>query len=734
MFFLNGNRILLGSGGGGGGGTSLLSEQIFEDVGGARLLSVTSAPVRDEKVFTGVFLIPIADNFLVKVEGKNLRTKSTQAGERIIIFVPYHLGLSLHQNRTAQITFDDLLVSEMSNIRKGSVKNEKLLGYQVDQNGLQLTNEDFYSKTYTVLERNANNIYANFKVSSLSSTNTTDASVNDSEIKVQISINPIFSNSLKNASALKQSKLLIFRGKINSVYVKEYKMHVGSSPVRNDPEFIGWSIKIYKAMPEPSSAFLKNTIYINDISIELDYSLSYVNCAIVRQKFSAEFFGDIPSRAYDAQLLKVAVPNIYDSITRSYNVDRSTGVKQFNSDGSPKVLVWNGQFKDKKVWSDNPAWCFYDLITNPRYGTGKYIDESFLDKWSLFEIAKYCDQIVKTDDGSLESRFSCNVVINSKEDAYKVLNDMASIFRGLVYYYNNSIVPTQDAVKPVLYSFNNLNVIDGNFIYSNSSKKLRRTVAVVRYNSKDDFFRPALEYVEDVDGIRRNGYKEMDVSAFGCTSRSQARRLGRWILATENMETETASFRAGLEAALLRPGDVIAITDSNRHNQRAGGRLTSMSGSGLLAVTLDGILTLDTTKRYKLMINLPKHNLDPSLGISDLDSTDAAQIRNPHTFSCVITSSDLSTVEGRTKITLSDSARAPGDEFSGSRTKFSSDPRHLIWSVVSDGTDTWNSGSDSYYVPEELYRVLNIKTNKDLTYEVATLEYNPEKFDAVELT
>ena len=152
--------------------------------------------------------------------------------------------------------------------------------------------------------------------------------------------------------------------------------------------------------------------------------------------------------------------------------------------------------------------------------------------------------------GGVEPRFSCNLLIQSREDAFKVMQDMASIFRGLTYFAGGQINSTQDVQKTPVYQFNNSNVINGQFQYTTSSRKVRHNVAIVRYNDKNNFYKPAIEYTEDIDGIRKNGIRETEITAFGCTSRGQAIRLGKWTIATENLETETVDFNAGVEASL----------------------------------------------------------------------------------------------------------------------------------------------------------------------------------------
>ena len=172
------------------------------------------------------------------------------------------------------------------------------------------------------------------------------------------------------------------------------------------------------------------------------------------------------------------------------------------------------------------------MVTNSRYGLGKYIPEEYVDKWTLYQIAKHCDVMVPDGFGGVEPRFSCNLLIQSREDAFKVMQDMASIFRGLTYFAGGQINSTQDVQKTPVYQFNNSNVINGQFQYTTSSRKVRHNVAIVRYNDKNNFYKPAIEYTEDIDGIRKNGIRETEITAFGCTSRGQAIRLGKWTIAT----------------------------------------------------------------------------------------------------------------------------------------------------------------------------------------------------------
>ena len=315
---------------------------------------------------------------------------------------------------------------------------------------------------------------------------------------------------------------------------------------------IGWEIEIEPVYEESVDPNIVVKSAIDSITEIYDDFLAIPHTAGVLTTFDARYFTSIPQRAYDTRLLKVKIPSNYNPYSKTY-------------DG-----IWDGNFN--LGWTDNPAWCFYDLITNRRYGLGKYVDPNLTDKWTLYEIGQYCDQLVNDGKGSLEPRFTCNVLISSREDAYKVVNDMASIFRAIVFYNAGLIFTSQDRPKDPLYIFNNSNVKDGEFTYSNTSKRVRRNVALVRYNDKDNFYKPAVKYVESREGLIRFGIKETEVSAFGCTSEGQAERLGKWTLLSENLESELVNFETSLPAMYLKPGDIVYIQDQNRQNKILGGR------------------------------------------------------------------------------------------------------------------------------------------------------------------
>jgi hypothetical protein len=384
---------------------------------------------------------------------------------------------------------------------------------------------------------------------------------------------------------------------------------------------------------------------------------------------------------------------------------------------------WDGTFKTSKEWTDNPAWCFYDLLTNKRYGAGNYVAESDVDKWSLYQIAKYCDELVSDGFGGVEPRFSCNLYIQTQEDALKVLADMASIFRGMFYYSNGFIFSINDMPEdnPV-YSFTNANVIDGNFNYESTSLKDRNSAVYVRYVDKNNLYKPAVEYVENVEAVRKFGFRESELTAFGCTSRGQAQRLGRWLLASEYNETETVSFEAGPECIYLKPGDVIKVNDYNKKYKTVGGRLNYIDISGDVNATT-GTLTLDRKldfnfsggQNYKLTILSPKYNLDPSVGGAVTTSNDYNEYRKPLTNSFFIGSGNLITgqnydsirITGATSV-MASSLNVTGLGYFTGASGLS--PKSITWALENSGN--LNGSTDSDY---DFYRIFRIQESTEGT-------------------
>ena len=277
--------------------------------------------------------------------------------------------------------------------------------------------------------------------------------------------------------------------------------------------------------------------------------------SVIAMSFDSDQFSSIPSRTYHCKMSKIKIPSNYDPVTRVYTGE------------------WDGSFKT--AYSNNPAWCFFDIVTNKEKGLGDRIPESSVDKAELYIIGKYCDELVPAADGSQEPRFTCNVLIKSREQAYKVVGDLASIFMGMLYYANGTIVPTQDRRREeseIAYAFTNANVIDGEFKYSGTDRTTRYNAVTVSWHNLKNFGKTEVEYVEDADLIASMGYvNDTSVEGIGCNTRGQARRVGKWIIYTNNKETETVEFVTGAEGAIPRPGSIVKVSDTLRASERPTG-------------------------------------------------------------------------------------------------------------------------------------------------------------------
>ena len=371
-------------------------------------------------------------------------------------------------------------------------------------------------------------------------------------------------------------------GKSTSKYQKSYYITL--------PGDVGpWSIRVRRITDDSTSLKIQDKTFWDSYTEVIEAKLRYPHSALVSMRFDAANFNGVPSRAYDMKLKRIQVPSNYNPVTRTY-----TG-------------PWNGTFQT--AWSDNPAWCFYDLVTNSRYGLGEFILPSQVDKWALYAIGQYCDELVDDGFGGQEPRFTCNLYLQSRTEAFKVVQDMASCFRSMVYWASGSLTLSQDAPSDPVALFTQANVVDGAFIYSGSAAKARHTVALVTWNDPADLYTQKVEYVEDQEAIARFGVVQTEVVAIGCTSRGQANRVGRWLLYSERYESEVVMFKTGIEGAITRPGQVIKVADASRAGARLGGRVRTATTS---AVTLDAPVTLGAST-WTLYAMLPNGTVGQSV-------------------------------------------------------------------------------------------------------------------------
>ena len=228
---------------------------------------------------------------------------------------------------------------------------------------------------------------------------------------------------------------------------------------------------------------------------------------------------------------------------------------------------WDGTFRKQLVYTDNPAWVFYDIINNDRYGLGKWLKSVDIDIYSLYRIARYCDELVPDGKGDTEPRFRANIYLTKATDCYKVLKDMATTFRSILYWSEGNIVPVVDQDKDPVYNFTKGNVIDGEFNYEGTGSKLRSNQVVVTWNNPDNDYVPEALLVEDKQNIVKTGkIISENAVAFGATSIGQATRYGRWKLWTAINQSEVVSFGTAINAAFIAPGDIVNVQDADRYD------------------------------------------------------------------------------------------------------------------------------------------------------------------------
>jgi predicted phage tail protein len=541
------------------------------------------------------------------------------------------------QNEDGSYNFQGLEIDT----RNGTQSQGYIAGFPAieSENGVGVEVKNSASVTRQISNTEVDAVRVRISIPQLTEQNTSNGDLNGSSVTYAIDVQ-------SNGGGFVQYLTDTVRGKTTSKYERTYRVQLtGSAP---------WDIRVRRVSIDPTTVSIQNKTFWESYTEIIDAKLRYPNSALVGIKIDSSQFNSIPRRAYDVKLLKVRVPSNYNAETRTYSG------------------IWDGTFQI--AWTDNPAWCFYDLLTNDRYGLGGLIDESQVDKWALYAVARYCDELVPDGFGGTEPRFTCNMYIQSRAEAYQVIQDMASIFRGMAYWQSGAITVSQDAPADPAYLFTPANVVNGTFVYSGSSAKARHTVALVSWNDPDDFYRQKVEYVEDAAGIARYGIIQTDVSAIGCTSRGQANRVGRWLLYSEQSEAEVVVFKTGIEGAVARPGQIIQVADPVRGGARRGGRIASANVS---AITLDSPVTLSGSG-HTLAVILPDGSVEEKEVASVSGST-------------VLVASPFSAVP------------APG----------------AIWVIQSPNLQA------------QTFRVVSAVEAED-GIEINALAHNPAKFDAIE--
>ncbi len=326
-----------------------------------------------------------------------------------------------------------------------------------------------------------------------------------------------------------------------------------------------------------------DTIVWSSIIAGTDIKTAYKHTACVGLSLSTDQFNTVPARAYEIKGMKVQIPS-------------SAMVREDGSLNYSGNIPFSGKLLPR-TYTTCPVACFYDMVTNSRYGAGDFVGTDELNWVDLIELSKYCNELVPTTVGRTEPRFAINTVIASPADAFNVLQDLASIFRGMIYWKSDAIQVAADhgvlgstttALEPV-HLFTNSNVVGGGFSYNGASLKTRSTRVRVRYNDPNNFYRPDFVVIENKELVNKYGFQIREVVAFGCTSKFQAQRLGKWVLASEETEGETVTFAVGLEGLMVMPGQIFAVSDAMRQGARLAGRI---SASTTTSVTADQTITL----------------------------------------------------------------------------------------------------------------------------------------------
>lgn len=417
-----------------------------------------------------------------------------------------------------------------------------------------------------------------------------------------------------------------------------------------------WTLRLRKITADANSAKIGDVMTLQSFTEVIDAKLRYPNTALLYIEFdSSQFNGSIPQISCEPRGRVIRVPDTYDPETRTYSG------------------TWTGTFK--WAWTDNPAWIFYDLVVTDRFGLGNRLTAANIDKWSLYQVAQYCDQQVPDGKGGsgTEPRYTCNVYIQDRNDAYTVLRDFAAIFRGMTYWGDDQIVCLADMPRDVDFSYTHANVVDGKFTYSSSTTKSRYTNALVSWSDPDNAYADAMEPVFEQALVARYGFNQLELTAIGCTRQSEANRKGRWGILTNNKD-RVVTFNVGLDGNIPQPGYVIAVADRNLSGRDLGGRVASANGR---------IITLDRTPGAaagdRLIVNLPS-------GVA----------------------------QSRTIQAISDKAVTV-------TTPYSETP---------NAEAVWLLESDELY--SQQYRVVSVTDNDDGTFTIAGANHDPDKYARID--
>lgn len=454
------------------------------------------------------------------------------------------------QNADGTLNFSGLTVD----FRPGTQNQDHIAGFPSVENelgvGVELTSTNPYIRAVTNTELSAVRVRLGVPVLSKADTSTGD--INGYKIEYAIDV-------ATDGGAYQTALLGAFDGKTTNEYQRSHRIEL-------PPANSGWLVRVRRITPNANSSSVGDITRIVSIAEIIDAKLRYPMSALMGIKVDAKQFQNVPTRSYLMDLRIIKVPTNYDPEARTYSG------------------TWDGTFK--LAWSNNPAWVFYDMVINDRFGLGHLVTPQQVDKWALYTIAQYCDVQVPDGKGGTEPRFTCNCYIQVQAEAYKLLSDLVSVFRGISYWGGGQVMTSCDMPSDPVYTYAPANVINGQFAYNGSRRKTRATVALVSWNDPADSYRAKVAYCEDKPGLARYGVRQITLTAFGCTSEAQAQRVGQWALLTSRLETGAVTFGVGLDGVIPAPGKIIAIADPHRAGRRMGGRIRSVAGR---TVTLDKV-------------------------------------------------------------------------------------------------------------------------------------------------
>lgn len=435
--------------------------------------------------------------------------------------------------------------------------------------------------------------------------------------------------------------------KTTSLYERSHRVNLPKAST-------GWQLRVRRITPDSTSVNIVDTMRVVAVTEIIDAKLRYVNTALLYVEFDAKQFPNgIPQVVCNPKGRIIRVPDTYDPETRTYSG------------------TWEGVFK--WAWTDNPAWIYYDIILNERFGLGQRIDATQIDKWELYRIAQYCDQLVPDGKGGsgTEPRFRCNVYIQDRNDAWTVLRDLAGIFRGMTYWGDNKMYVLADMPRDVWHIYNHASVVEGKFTFADPSETTRNTAALVNWSDPANHYKDTPEPVYDNDLAMRFDYRQLEMTAIGCTRQSEANRRGRWALLTNGIG-EVVTFSTGMDVPPV--GEVIGVAANELAGRTIGGRVSAVNGRN---ITLDR--AADVRAGNRLFLNLP---------------SGTAQART------------VQAVNGNT-VTVT-----------------------IPYSETPEAECNWGVDSDDLFIA--LFRVTGTRDNNDGTFEVTGTTYNPDIYSAVD--